>query len=54
MRNDKLMTYAEDKHILPLTIDDFECYECVPKEAWDYFYYHFHFLTSGLCEKFSL
>lgn len=35
--NDKLMTYAEDKHILPLTIEDFECYECVPKEAWDAF-----------------
>lgn len=33
--NDKLMTYAEDKHILPLTIEDFECYEYVPEEAWE-------------------
>ncbi len=35
--NDKLMTYAEDKHILPLTIEDFACYEYVPEEAWDAF-----------------
>lgn len=35
--NDKLMTYAEDKHILPLTIEEFECYESVPEEAWDAF-----------------
>lgn len=35
--NDKLMTYAEDKHILPLTIEEFECYELVPEEAWDAF-----------------
>ena len=35
--NDKLMTYAEDKHILPLNIEDFECYEYVPKAAWDAF-----------------
>lgn len=35
--NDKLMTYAEDKHILPLDIENFECYEYVPKEAWDAF-----------------
>lgn len=33
--NDKLMTYAEDKHILPLSIEDFDCYEYVPEEAWD-------------------
>ncbi len=33
--NDKLMTYAEDKHILPLNIEDFDCYEYVPEEAWD-------------------
>lgn len=35
--NDKLMTYAEDKHILPLNIEEFECYEYVPQEAWDAF-----------------
>ena len=35
--NDKLMTYAEDKHILPLTIEDFDCYETTPQEAWDAF-----------------
>lgn len=33
--NDKLMTYAEDKHILPLTIEEFDCYEYTTKEAWD-------------------
>ena len=35
--NDKLMTYAEDKHILPLTIDEYECYEYIPQEAWEAF-----------------
>ncbi len=35
--NDKLMTYAEDKHIIPLTIEEFELYESVPQEAWDAF-----------------
>ena len=35
--NDKLMTYAEDKHILPLNIEDFECYEYIPEAAWDAF-----------------
>ncbi len=35
--NDKLMTYAEDKHILPLEVENFECYEYVPKEAWEAF-----------------
>lgn len=35
--NDKLMTYAEDKHLLPLSIEDFECYKYIPKEAWDAF-----------------
>lgn len=35
--NDKLMTYAEDKHILPLTIEDYDCYEYIPEEAWDAF-----------------
>lgn len=35
--NDKLMTYAEDKHIIPLTISDFDLYSHVPKEAWEAF-----------------
>lgn len=35
--NDKLMTYAADKHILPLNIEEFECYSHVPNEAWDAF-----------------
>ena len=35
--NDKLMTYAEDKHILPLNIEEFECYEYIPEVAWDAF-----------------
>lgn len=33
--NDKLMTYAEDKHVLPITPEDMECYEYVPEEAWN-------------------
>ncbi|WP_026653135.1 sugar ABC transporter substrate-binding protein [Butyrivibrio proteoclasticus] len=35
--NDKLMTYAEDKHILALNKDDFECAAYTPDEAWDAF-----------------
>lgn len=35
--NDKLMTYAEDKHILALNIEDYDCYETVPQQAWDAF-----------------
>lgn len=35
--NDKLMTYAEDKHILPLEVEKLDCYEYVPEEAWDAF-----------------
>ena len=35
--NDKLMAYAEDKHILPLTIEDFDCYKYTPEAAWDAF-----------------
>lgn len=35
--NDKLMTYAADKHIIPLSIEEFECYEQVPNEAWEAF-----------------
>lgn len=35
--NDKLMTYAEDKHILPIDIEELDCYEMVPDEAWQAF-----------------
>ncbi len=35
--NDKLMTYAEDKHILPLDIKSFDCYEKTPEVAWNAF-----------------
>lgn len=35
--NDKLMTYAEDKHILPIDVESLDCYEQTPKEAWDAF-----------------
>lgn len=35
--NDKLMTYAEDKHILPIDIESLDCYEYTPKEAWEAF-----------------
>jgi len=35
--NDKLMTYAEDKHILPLSVEEYDCYEYIPQEAWDAF-----------------
>ena len=35
--NDKLMTYAEDKHILALNRDDFECSKLIPDEAFDAF-----------------
>lgn len=35
--NDKLMTYAEDKHILPLSVEEFDCYEYTPEEAWNAF-----------------
>ena len=35
--NDKLMTYAEDKHILAINRDDFECSKLIPEEAWDAF-----------------
>ena len=35
--NDKLMTYAEDKHIIALNYEELECYSQIPKEAWDAF-----------------
>lgn len=35
--NDKLMTYAEDKHILAINPEDYECYGTTAKEAWSAF-----------------
>ena len=35
--NDKLMTYAEDKHILAINKDDYECSKYIPEEAWNAF-----------------
>lgn len=35
--NDKLMTYAEDKHIVALSIEEFDGYDQIPQEAWDAF-----------------
>ena len=35
--NDKLMTYAEDKHILPIEIEKLDCYAVTPEMAWDAF-----------------
>lgn len=35
--NDLLMSYAQDKHILALNTDDYECSEYTPPEAWDAF-----------------
>ncbi|WP_029232884.1 sugar ABC transporter substrate-binding protein [Butyrivibrio sp. VCB2006] len=35
--NDKLMSYAEDKHILALNREDFECADLIPEEAWNAF-----------------
>ena len=35
--NDKLMTYAEDHHILPLDIEKLDFYEYTPTEAWEAF-----------------
>lgn len=33
--NDILMRYAEDKHILPLTVENYDCYSQIPEAAWD-------------------
>lgn len=33
--NDVLMRYAEDKHILPIEVESFECYKQIPESAWD-------------------
>ena len=35
--NDKLMTYAEDKHILPIDVEKLDCYAVTPEVAWDAF-----------------
>ena len=35
--NDKLMTYAEDKHLLAITPEDFECYDKTAEQAWKAF-----------------
>lgn len=35
--NDKLMTYAEDKHILPIEVENLECYSMIPQAAWEAF-----------------
>lgn len=35
--NDKLMTYAEDKHILPIDVEKLDCYAQTPEEAWNAF-----------------
>lgn len=35
--NDKLMTYAEDKHLLAITPSDFDCYDYTSEETWGAF-----------------
>lgn len=35
--NDKLMTYAADKHLMAIEPEQFECYETTAKEAWEAF-----------------
>ncbi len=35
--NDKLMTYASDRHILPLSIEEYDCFAQTPQEAWEAF-----------------
>ena len=35
--NDKLMSYAEDKHILAINKDEYDCSSLIPDEAWDAF-----------------
>lgn len=35
--NDKLMTYASDKHLMAVTPEDFDCYDQTSKEAWKAF-----------------
>ena len=33
--NDRIMTYAEDKHILPIEIEKLDCYSQIPESAWE-------------------
>ena len=35
--NDQLMRYAEDRHILPINVEELDCYETTPEAAWDAF-----------------
>ena len=35
--NDKLMTYAEDKHILPIDVEKLDCYVVTSESAWEAF-----------------
>ena len=35
--NDKLMTYASNKHILPVSENDFECFKYIPEAAKEAF-----------------
>ncbi|MBQ1902244.1 MAG: extracellular solute-binding protein [Lachnospiraceae bacterium] len=32
--NDVIMKYAEGKHILPLPVEDLDCYDQIPESAW--------------------
>lgn len=43
--NDVLMRYAADKHILPVSVSDFECGSQIPSEAWDAFKISFDGVT---------
>ncbi len=36
--NDQLMRYAEDRHILPINVEELDCYETTPEAAWDAFH----------------
>lgn len=33
--NDVLMEFAADKHVLPLPVEEMECYQYIPEAAWD-------------------
>ncbi len=35
--NDKIMTYAEDKHIMAIDVEKLDCYKTTPKEAFEAF-----------------
>lgn len=36
--NDQLMRYVPDRHILPLPVEELDCYEAVGQAAWDAYY----------------